>query len=27
VRGPAYYDTAVTSAEPRPEPPLLLPRC
>jgi transposase len=26
VRGPAYYDTAVTSAEPRPEPPLLLPR-
>jgi transposase len=26
VRGPAYYDTAVTSPEPMPESPLLLPR-
>jgi transposase len=26
VRGPAYHDTAVTSAEPLPESPLLLPR-
>jgi hypothetical protein len=26
VRGPAYYDTTITSAEPMPEPTLLLPR-